>query len=148
MGITISSHKHSIDMGYGGFLRLRVTISTLLNCQEFADIYDELMHGFIGKWREKGFKTEEEYRDDYDKRALEICERNKLDEEVVNFLYRSDCSCESASVKTCRHLWKVIKDYDDDIIYGYAGRPDRAMFKDFKQIVEECTKERRVMRFS
>ena len=89
-----------------------------------------------------------EYFEDHDRRALEICERNKLDEEVVNFLYQSDCDCKSVPVKTCRHLWKFIKDYDDDYVYGYAARPDRAMFKDFKQIVKECIEDRRVMKIS
>ena len=43
---------------------------------------------------------------------------------------------------------KFIKDYDDDYVYGYIGRPDRAMFKDFKRIVRECVEDRRVMRIS
>ena len=34
MGVTISSHKHSIDMGAGGYNRLRETVSTLLHCEE------------------------------------------------------------------------------------------------------------------
>jgi hypothetical protein len=148
MGITISSHKHSIDMGAGGFASLRTTISKLLNCKDFADLYEDLSNMGHIRYIEKGFDSMEEYFEDHDKRVLEICEREKLDEEVVNFLYRSDCDCDSVSVKTCRHLWKFIKDYDDDYVYGYAGRPDRAMFKDFKQIVKECAEDRRVMRIS
>lgn len=148
MGITISSPSKSIDMGAGGFANLRTTISKLLNCKEFSDIYEELTSGGQYHYISKGFSSMSEYFDDYDRRALEICERNELDEEVVNFLYRSDCDCDSVSVKTCRHLWKYIKDYDDDFVYGYAGRPDRAMFKDFKAIVQECVEKRRVMRIS
>lgn len=30
-----------------------------------------------------------------------------------------------------------IKDYDDDICYGYCGRSDCAMFKDFKQLIKD-----------
>ena len=148
MGITISNHKHSIDMGAGGFASLRTTISKLLNCQEFSDLYEDLTSFGQCRYAEKGFKSMDEYFEYHDMRVLEICERNKLDEEVVNFLYRSDCDCDSVSVKTLRHLWKFIKDYDDDCVYGYAGRPDRAMFKDFKQIVRECVEDRRVMRIS
>ena len=148
MGVTISNHKHSIDMGCGGFLRLRTTISKLVTCKEFVDIYDELMSGSYREWEIRGFNSSEEYFDDYDKRAIEICERNKIDEEIVTFLYASDCGGYSFSAKTCRHLWKLIKDYDDDVVYGYVGRPDRAMFKDFKKIVETSAKERRVMRIS
>lgn len=148
MGITISSPSKSIDMGAGGFKMLRTTISELVPCKEFVDIYAELMNAQYMEWEIRGFNSSKEYYDDYDRRAIEICERNKLDEEIINFLYRSDCDCTSVSPKTCRHLWKLIKDYDDDIIYGYAGRPDRAMFKDFKSIVQECAKKRRVMRIS
>jgi hypothetical protein len=114
--------------------------------REFYDVYSTLLDYY--KYRELGFESQEEFFEDHDQRVLEICNRKQLDEEVVNFLYRSDCSDESVKPKTCRHIWKYIKDYDDNIIYGYIGRPDRAMFKDFKQIVEECAKNRWVMRFS
>lgn len=33
---------------------------------------------------------------------------------------------------------KVIGDYDDAIHYGYAGRKDCAMFRDFKAILTDC----------
>ena len=144
MGITISNHKRSINMGSGGYLRLRVTVSKLLNCQEFADIYSE----FLNPWQEcknRGFETMQEYYEDHDKRAMEVCERYLPDEEVVNWLYSSDCGC-SVSAKTCRHLWKIVKDYDDDVVYGYPGQKNPAMFKDFKEIVRECAEDRRVMK--
>lgn len=32
----------------------------------------------------------------------------------------------------------AIKDYDDDICYGYCDKPDCAMFKDFKELVKDC----------
>lgn len=146
MGISISNHKRSIDMGSGGYLRLRTKISELLNCQEFSDIYAELLNPY--KEREKrGFETMQDYYEDHDNRAIAVCEAHKLDEEVVNWLYSSDCGC-SVSPKTCRHIWKFIKDYDDDAIYGYPGQKNPAMFADFKQIVKECAEDRRVMRIS
>ena len=148
MGITISGPNKSIDMGGGGFANLRTTIAKLLNCDEFFALYDDLMSCGHCRYEEKGFTSMSEYFDDHDKRVLEVCERNKLDEEIVNFLYMPDCGSENVSVKTCRHLWDLIKDYDDNVVYGYAGRPDRAMFKDFKQIVKSCVDSRRVMRIS
>ena len=146
MGITISSHKHSIDMGAGGYSRLRETVSRLLHCEEFATAYAELSRAHQECYA-RGFTNMQDYYEDHDNRVIAICEANKLDEEVVNWLYSSDCG-HSTSPKQCRHLWAVIKDYDDDIIYGYCGRPDAARFKDFKQIVMECAKERRTMRIS
>ena len=38
MWILIPDHKRSINLGSGGYLRLRVTISKLLNCDEFAEV--------------------------------------------------------------------------------------------------------------
>ena len=147
MGITISGPNKRIDMGGGGFANLRTTVAKLLNCPEFFELYDDLVSCGHCRYAEKGFNSMSEYFDDHNKRANEICEKNQLDEEVVNFLYESDCGF-TASVKMCRHLWQVIKDYDDDIVYGYAGRPDRAMFKDFKDIVKSCVDARRVMKIS
>ena len=148
MGITISGPSKSIDMGSGGFARLRIIISKLLNCMEFAELYEDLSTGGQYHYAEKGFDSMSEYFDDHDEKVLEICERNRLDEEVINFLYRSDCDNKSVSAKTCRHLWKFINDYDDDVIYGYPGQKNPAMFKDFKAIVQECVEKRRVMRIS
>ena len=147
MGITISGPSKSIDMGSGGFARLRITISKLLNCKEFAELYEDLSTGGQYRYAEKGFDSMSEYFDDHDEKALEICERNKLDEEIVNWLYSPDCGV-SVSAKTCRHIWKIIKNYDDDVIYGYLGQKNPAMFKDFKVIIQECAEKRRVMRIS
>ena len=147
MGITISNHKHSMDMGAFGYAALRATISRLVPCQEFVDIYKELMD-FNRAWRDSGFITLKEYFDDYDRRAEAICEANQLDEEIINFLYKPDTCTKSVSVKTCRHLWALIKDYDDNVLYGYVARKDCAKFKDFKEIVRTCVEDKRVMRFS
>lgn len=146
MGVTISNHKHSIDMGGFGYIRLREAVSRLFNCEEFTKAYAELPQAYNECYK-RGFSTMEEYYEDYDKRVNNICEANSLDVDVVNWLYSPDCGY-SASPKICRHLWKLIKDYDDDEIYGYAAHKNAARFKDFKQIVEECAKERRTMRIS
>lgn len=29
-------------------------------------------------------------------------------------------------------------DYDDNVLYGYIGRPDCAKFRDFKAILQDC----------
>ena len=38
----------------------------------------------------------------------------------------------------CKNILKVIGDYDDNILYGYCGRPDCAKFADFKSILQDC----------
>lgn len=58
-------------------------------------------------------------------------------DEVIYFLYASDCEAEMP-VEVCEKIYEVIKDYDDDLLYGYSGRADCAMFKDFKDLVKDC----------
>ena len=38
----------------------------------------------------------------------------------------------------CKELLKIIGDYDDNVLYGYIGRPDCAKFRDFKAILQDC----------
>lgn len=56
--------------------------------------------------------------------------------DILDFLYESDCSAEM-DADHCRSIYEVIKNYDDDILYGYAGRKDCAKFADFKKIVKD-----------
>ena len=55
---------------------------------------------------------------------------------ILDFLYESDCDG-IMDVPHCRSIYEVIKNYDDDILYGYAGRKDCAKFADFKAIVKD-----------
>lgn len=55
----------------------------------------------------------------------------------LDFLYSSDCEAKM-SVAACKDIYEVIKDYDDSICYGYCGREDCAMFRDFKDVVRDC----------
>ena len=57
MGITISGPNKSIDMGGGGFANLRTTIAKLLNCNEFFELYDDLVSCGHCRYAEKGFAT-------------------------------------------------------------------------------------------
>ena len=60
---------------------------------------------------------------------------------VIDFLYEPDCDG-SVSYGTCKQILKVVRDYDDSSLYGYAGRPDCAKFVDFKLIVGDCVKNK------
>lgn len=64
-------------------------------------------------------------------------EHNGEKDGILRFLYAPDIGAE-ISVDDCKEIYKVIKDYDDNVCYGYCGRKDCAMFKDFKNIVKEC----------
>lgn len=132
MGVTISSSNHSIDLGCGGFNQLRTTVAKLTE----PDIYEHYMA------LNKGFNLYGEERknffENYDKKIEELNEKyeNKyLD--VLQFLYASD-SEGVMDPHHCQSIYDVIKDYDDNVLYGYIGRPDCARFRDFKEIVKEC----------
>lgn len=140
MGVTIRSKNFGIDLGYFGFFRLRRKIAELIS--EDAGIhYEELSHPSQPLF----FKTKDE-EDEYWKKYDEVtecivskCPKNI--HKVFDFLYESDVEG-SVTYGTCKQILDVIGDYDDDIIYGYAGRPDAARMKDFKSILEDCVKNK------
>lgn len=138
MGLTIYTNKgHSIDMGYFGFNNLRQKIAELAGIKEH---YHRLI-----KIEIRAYLDPKAYYE-YDKETEKLIREGKLNEKVADFLYASDTSA-SLSYGVAKELLNVIGDYDDNIIYGYAGRPDRAMFKDFKRILEECVKNRTKLRW-
>ena len=133
MGVTIESKNKSIDMGYLGFRALRTTIAGL--CEpDIKKHYDDLTNGmyiFRKEERKKFFK-------DYDEETERINKKyNYKYNKVLTFLYTSDCNAE-LDVDVCKALYEVIKDNDDDKVYGYSGRKDCATFKDFKELVKDC----------
>lgn len=141
MGVTIESKNHSIDMGYGGFGRLRLKVAELTG-KEIEEHYKDLDKGmFLNDTDSK------EFFKNYNKKTSDLEEKFKLPHGVLDFLYASDCGGKIAVTK-CKQIYKVIKDYDDDILYGYCGRKDCAKFKDFKEIVKDCIDNKCYMKWS
>ncbi|PWL51806.1 MAG: hypothetical protein DBY38_12740 [Clostridium cadaveris] len=133
MGVTIRSKNKSIDLGYFGFRRLRIKVAELTNF-EIEEHYRYLEQGtyiFNEKAREIFFKK-------YDSKIMELDKKyNYKYSSILNFLYSSDCEA-VIEVDNCKDIYEIIKDYDDDVCYGYCGREDCAMFKDFKELVKDC----------
>lgn len=133
MGVTIWSKNQAADCGCGGFMNLRKKVADLTS-PEIGTFYRKLDDA-------PSFGTERiEFFEKYDKDLLFL--NNKLRKEpkklrILDFLYQSDCEGK-AGVWTCRAIWEVIKDYDDDYCYGYVGRPDCMMWSDFKKIIQDC----------
>lgn len=141
MGVTIESKNFSIDLGYGGFGNLRKRVAELTG-KEIGEHYAYLDKGCLlyGEERTKFFT-------EYDKKTNKLMESLKIPHQILSFLYASDCNSKT-TLSTCRKIYKVIENYDDNILYGYSGRPDCAMFKDFKRIVKDCIDNKRGMRWS
>ena len=131
MGVTMESKNLSADMGCGGFNRFRTKVAQLSHV-EFGKHYaklDDAMFLF-GTEREEYFKK-------YDTKTEELIKENIVTVEIANFCYQSDCGG-SINQNQAKQIYEKIKDYDDNIYYGYSGRPDCAMFSDLKDIFKDC----------
>ena len=141
MGVTLESKNFSIDMGYIGFNRLRTKVAHLVE-KELGEHYEALD-------RDVPFMKEEERKQffvGYNKKIAEIQEKFKIPDAVLEFLYAPD-SDGKITYGRCKKIYEVIKDYDDNIAYGYCGRSDCAMFKDFKNIVKDCIENKCSMKW-
>lgn len=132
MGITISNKEKSIDMGCGGFYNLRKNIAYLL-CEDFGRLYES--------WISPLSQMDDEMGNIQLMNLFNVGLLKEEDEVILDFLFASDCAGKISS-KDCCKLYALIKDYDDNILYGYVGRPDCARFKDFKEIVKQSAKNR------
>lgn len=136
MGLTIrvkskNASAKSIDMGCSGFLRLRNRVAKLYG-EPWASHYATLVetsHTF----------DSEEFYDDFDKKTEKLLQEKNVSPKIVDFCLQSDISG-SIRYGACKEILKAIGDYDDNICYGYAGRSDCAMFRDFKAILEDCVR--------
>ena len=132
MGVTISSKNFSADLGYGGFNRFREKVA-MLTSAEFGKHYAKLSDSiciFSEDDRKNFFK-------EYDAQTEEMVARNIVSVEIANFCFQPDCDGRIRR-KQVKQIYEKIKDYDDTICYGYSGRSDCAMFKDLKNIIQDC----------
>ena len=130
MGVTIESKNHSIDLGGWGFICLRTKVAELA-APDICEHYKKSMDGMRLYDKRKAF---------YESYNAKIAELDKRYEgkmsDILDFLYESDCDAKM-DTDHCRSIYEVIKNYDDDILYGYSGRKDCAKFADFKKIVKD-----------
>lgn len=136
MGLTIQakkSPKKSIDMGGGGFLCLRTKVAELAG-EPWASHYRQLVDVPFSGQTPKFFEA-------FDQRTVELLEQKKVPIKLVDFCLQSDVAG-AVHYGACKQLLKIIGDYDDNIRYGYGGRPDCAMFRDFKDILRECAEKK------
>ncbi len=136
MGITISCKKtgRSIDMGGGGFFHLRLKVAELAG-EPWASHYAKLQRPPIfDPERKKFFKI-------FDAETERLIVEKKVPIKLVDFCLQTDVEG-AVRYGACKLLLKIIGDYDDNICYGYAGRPDCAKFADFKAILEDCVENK------
>lgn len=135
MGVTISSKRHSCDMGYGGFGRFRNIVAEKVS-PEFHKHYlllsdPEVMFTF-GEERVEYFKK-------YDATTALYIHQGILTPEVASFLYQSDCDGK-IDRKQSKQVYELIKDCNNDIVFGYVSRADCATMAVMKNIFSDGTK--------
>ena len=134
MGLTIRCKKSNdeIDVSYFGFSKLRGKVSELVG-GDWSNHYRGLMDYLpsLDNTRNKKFCEE------FDRETERLINERKININVADFLLQSDCKG-SIHHGACKEILKVIGDYDDNLIYGYAGRENPATFKDFKRVLQAC----------
>ena len=135
MGVTISSKRHSCDMGYRGFGRFRNAVAEKVN-EDFYKHYLKLSSPeamfSLGNARKLYFEQ-------YDAKTKEYVNQGTVTVEVANFLYQSDCGGK-IDRKQAKQIYELIKECDDNISFGYVGRNDCAKMSDMKKIFTDGTK--------
>lgn len=114
-------------MGYGGFKRFRERVA-MVTSEEFGDHYATLGTGLFlpDSERETFFKR-------FDTKTLKLIEKEIVKPEIVDFCLQSDCEGK-VKRKQAKVIYEAIKDYSDNIAYGYFGRSDCATFDSIKAI--------------
>ncbi|MDR1300062.1 MAG: hypothetical protein LBJ84_07440 [Oscillospiraceae bacterium] len=135
MGVTIRCKitGSSINMSYIGFQLLRRKVAEM-HSREFEKHYSLACSPQVMILKAK---LSEDYFREHSRITAEMMENKQIHPKIVDFCYQSDCDG-SVRYGACKVIYDIIKDYDDDVLYGYSGRPDCAKFADFKAIVKEC----------
>jgi hypothetical protein len=112
MGVTISCTKtgRTIDVGSGGFLRLRSKISELVG-EPWASHYRALVEERICDEKER-----EKFYEDFDKKTEALLNKKRISVKIVDFCLQSDCEG-SIRYGACKELLKVIGNYDDNMSF-------------------------------
>ena len=132
MGITIRCKKtnRAIDLGAGGFSRLRRKVAELAG-EPWASHYAKLDQIPL-------FDPERtQFCDAFDQQTEELIAQKRVPVKVVDFCMQPDTDGR-IRYGACKQIYEIVKDYDDDVLYGYAGRQDCAKFADFKAILKDC----------
>lgn len=138
MGVSITCRKtgRTIDMGSGGFLRLRRKVSELQG-GPFHAVYEEVCNWHPGCTSETAAEFDARINARIEELLADEDKTKRPDIKIVDFLLQTDVGGR-IRYGACKNILKVIGDYDDNILYGYCGRPDCAKFADFKSILQDC----------
>lgn len=135
MGVTIRCvHGRSADLGYGGFERFRSRVAWL-HSEAFGAHYDKLIDLEVQLLEGEAAQR---FTESFNSETAEMIQSKKVNIKVVDFCLQPN-SAGKIRYGACKVILDAINDYNDNLVYGYTGRPDRAMFSDLRDIIAECT---------
>lgn len=139
MGLTLYGAKKRLDLSSGGFLRLRRKVSDLCGepwASHYRRLTDDGRHDRDDQW----FK-------DFDAETARMIREKLVDIKIVDFLLQSDMAG-MIRYGACKKILSAVKDYDDDLCYGYAALPGQPTFRDFKALLQACADKRSDLKWS
>lgn len=139
MGVTIYAKgvERSFGCGYIGFEHLRSRICEVYD-KDFCNVYSDMTLAVMHK---KEWVTKINA-------ILEIKQFPDEDEDILNFLFASDCEGK-ISYKTCKKIYDLIKDVDfGGRTFTYMAYSDGKDYENFKEFLRECYRKRTCMRWS
>jgi len=134
MGVNIFANNspYSFSMAYSSFNNLRQKVAMMLD-EEFGSNYSNLRNCY----------SKEDYVD-HDKVANRLISEKSLDEDIVDFLYQSDCDGK-ISYKTCKKILDLVG--DTEFITCYMGFYDVSQSHDFQKMLQDCYSHRKSLRW-
>lgn len=142
MGVAIEFPNFTLECGYFGFKKLRDKIVKMVPHERFQKAHEDFEnHLFMFDPKEK-----KEYLDELNKKINDIdylANEGSSDEEkkqlayINNFSWASDCNAKM-SPGHAKAIWHYIQNAEVDFSFGYSGRPNCAMFQQFKQGIKDC----------
>ena len=134
MGVHVFANNspYSLDMAYSSFNRVRGKIAMLLN-EEFGSNYLNLRKCY----------SKEDYKN-HDEVANRLIKEKNLDNDIVDFLYQSDCDGK-ISYKTCKKILDLVG--DTEFVTCYMGFYDTSRSHDFQKLLQDCYSYRRSLRW-
>lgn len=133
--ITFETKNYEVDLGYMGFFCLRGTIAGIFS-PELEELYKEYCVRGIPTYSSEEYALEnKQIKEQYENKVNDIC-KNPDCEKVFDFLHMSDSEGEIDS-DICKAIWEVIKNYDNDVCYGYYDYNKPFTFSTFKGIIKD-----------
>lgn len=141
--LTCQKTKRSIALGSIGFAHLRMKVAEVAS-SEFGQLINKTYFPQIN------FENKEEkeaYYDSIDQEIKNLIDTKKVSIKIVDFCLQSDCEGK-IRYGACKKILEAFGDYDDNYLYGYAGRADCVTIKIFKEFLQECVNSKCDMKWS